>query len=59
MMDGKSKNMMFYPLMHYVVARTIKDETVRREIVELVNNVEIREGIKFLCNYILMAIRGR
>ena len=59
MMDGKSKNMMFYPLMHYVVARTIKDETVRREIVELVNNVEIREGIKFLCNYILMATRGR
>jgi len=58
MLTGKQKDMMFYPLMHYTIARNVKDEKVKEEAIELVNNVENRK-IKFLCNYILTATRGR
>ena len=58
MMERESKDMSFYPLMHYTIARTIKNEQVRNEVIELVNSVENRK-VKFLCNYILTATRGR
>ncbi|WP_457567071.1 type III-A CRISPR-associated protein Cas10/Csm1 [Desulfurobacterium sp.] len=40
MLAGEKKNMMFYPLMHYTIARNIKDEKVREEATEFVNNAE-------------------
>jgi len=53
-----AKDYMFYPYIHYVIARTIKDEKAKEELLKLVNGIEDKTGIKFLCNYVLTATRG-
>jgi CRISPR-associated protein Csm1 len=58
MLTGSRRDLMFYPLMHYTIARNIKDEKIKDEVAELVNNAENRK-IKFLCTYILTATRRR
>ena len=55
MMDREDKDLMFYPLMHYLIARTVK-ESLRDEVLELVNKADGKK-IKFICKYVLTATR--
>jgi len=48
----------FYPFAYYFIARNLKDEELKRQMVKIVENFSKRGGFKVLCNYVLMATRG-
>jgi len=59
MIESESPDLMFYPLLHYTIGRTVTDELVKEELVNFINSIkgEKNEGVKFICNYVLRATR--